>query len=156
MRNNPDQFIEIITEHSWLEYLTNMSRDGTWADHLIVQAVANALNLNIHMAESDPNFSEHTHINPLNMHNTPVDIFIAHVGEVHYDSTAQINQHCSASHQNQLGTDKTIISKVSTNTFSKSRKEYMRDYMGKRRADHQYKEQEKKREKVCQKFKYTV
>ena len=43
--HNPEQFIESNTEYSWQHYLTQMSRPGTWADAIIIQAVANCLNL---------------------------------------------------------------------------------------------------------------
>ena len=52
MRNNPERFIESSTDHSWLRYLANMSHQGTWADALVIQAVADALNLTIHIIES--------------------------------------------------------------------------------------------------------
>ena len=45
LRQNPERFIESNLDQSWLEYLENMSRQGTWADNLIIQAVANVLNL---------------------------------------------------------------------------------------------------------------
>jgi hypothetical protein len=34
MRESPERFIENNTENSWLEYLNNMSMQGTWADQL--------------------------------------------------------------------------------------------------------------------------
>jgi hypothetical protein len=37
-----------------------MSRLGSWADHIIIQAVANANNLRIHITESAQNFTETT------------------------------------------------------------------------------------------------
>ena len=33
LTENPERFIESNVEASWLRYLTNMSRQGTWADH---------------------------------------------------------------------------------------------------------------------------
>ena len=33
---------------------------GTWADHIIIQAVANSNNLRIHIIEGAPNFAEFT------------------------------------------------------------------------------------------------
>ena len=45
LRVKPERFIESNTEHSWAEYLNNMSRQGTWCDALVVQAVADSLNL---------------------------------------------------------------------------------------------------------------
>ena len=47
MRNNPERFIESNTENSWLRYLNNMCIQGTWADALIIQAVADALKVTI-------------------------------------------------------------------------------------------------------------
>ena len=58
LRQNPERFIESNLEQSWLEYLENMSRQGTWADNLIIQAVADALNLKIIIIESDPTFAD--------------------------------------------------------------------------------------------------
>ena len=58
--NCPEHFVEYNTDQSWLHYLQNMSRLGTWADHIIIQSVANINNLRIHITESAPNFSEST------------------------------------------------------------------------------------------------
>ena len=54
MRDNPDRFIERNTETSWLSYLNDMSIQGTWADALIIQAVADALQCN-HVNRATPN-----------------------------------------------------------------------------------------------------
>ena len=43
MRDNPERCIESNTENSWLRYLNNMSIQGTWADALNIQPVADAL-----------------------------------------------------------------------------------------------------------------
>ena len=43
MIDNPERFIESITENSWLRYLNNMCIQGTWTDALIIQAVADQL-----------------------------------------------------------------------------------------------------------------
>ena len=47
MRDNPERFIESNTENSWLRYLNNMCIQGAWADALIIQAAADALNVTI-------------------------------------------------------------------------------------------------------------
>ena len=57
MRDNPERFIESNTENSWLRYLNNMSIQGTWADALIIQAVADALNVTIQIVESNQGFA---------------------------------------------------------------------------------------------------
>ena len=56
MRDNPERFIENNTENSWLRYL-NMSIQGTWADALIIQAVADALKVTIQIVESNQGFA---------------------------------------------------------------------------------------------------
>ena len=43
--HNPEQFIESKTDYSWQGYLNNMSCQGTWADVIIIEAVASCLNL---------------------------------------------------------------------------------------------------------------
>ena len=56
LMHNPEQFIESNTDYSWQRYLNNMSCQGTWADAIIIQAVANCLNLSIHIIESNESF----------------------------------------------------------------------------------------------------
>ena len=62
MRNNQERFIESGTDHSWLRYLAYMSQQRTWADAIVRQAVADALNLTIHIIESNPGFALVTNI----------------------------------------------------------------------------------------------
>ena len=50
LQQNPERFIESNTENSWLEYLTNISMQGTWSDVVIIQAVAEQLILKITIA----------------------------------------------------------------------------------------------------------
>ena len=57
MRDNPERFFEGNTENSWLRYLNNMSIQGTWADALIIQAVADALKVTIQRIESNQGFA---------------------------------------------------------------------------------------------------
>ena len=66
MRENPERFIESNSENSWSEYLSSMSRKGTWADGLIIQAIADKHNLKIHIVESNPNFTEFTVVQAVN------------------------------------------------------------------------------------------
>ena len=84
---NPDHFIESNTERSWEGYLTNMSCQGTWADAIIVQAVANCLNLTIYIVESNESFAPLTVVQPINMTGDCRNIVIGHIGETHYVST---------------------------------------------------------------------
>ena len=54
MKENPERFIESNTEDSWIEYLSNMAKQGTWADGLIIQAVADKFHLKIDIVETNP------------------------------------------------------------------------------------------------------
>ena len=87
LRENPERFIESNLETSWLEYLKNMTMQGTWADDIIIQAVADAMNLMIHIVESNENFIEITVVEAANVIQNPRSIFIGHIGEMHYIST---------------------------------------------------------------------
>ena len=64
MRDNPERFIESNTENSWLRYLNNMCIQGTWADALIIQAVADALTVTIQIVESNQGFCTTYHCLP--------------------------------------------------------------------------------------------
>ena len=90
LRNHPEQFIESNVEYSWLGYLNNMSRQGTWCDNLIIQAVATALNCAIHITETAENFAETTVVHPVNTQGRPRTIYLGHLDEIHYVSTAPI------------------------------------------------------------------
>lgn len=63
-----------------------MSR--TWADAIIIQAVANCLNLLVHIAESNPTFSPVTVVGPLNITNA-LNIYIGHLDETYFVSTTE-------------------------------------------------------------------
>ena len=67
MRDNPERFIESNTEISWLEYLNNMSMQGTWCDNMIIQAVADQLKLKIIIAETHEGFQEYSIIQPVSL-----------------------------------------------------------------------------------------
>jgi len=47
MKNNPERFTESSTDHSRLRYIAYISHQGTWADAIVIQAVADALNLTV-------------------------------------------------------------------------------------------------------------
>ena len=68
IRANPERFIESNTENSWLRYLNNMSIQGTWAA-LIIQAVADALEVTIQIVESNQGFAPLTTVNPVQKRN---------------------------------------------------------------------------------------
>ena len=56
-----------------------MAKQGTRADNIIVQAVANSLNVTINIVESNANFSPVTVINPINTNGQTTNIFIGHI-----------------------------------------------------------------------------
>ena len=70
-------------------YLCSMSRHlGTWADHIIIQEVADVMNLKIHIIESDYNFRDMSLVEPSNstIENTR-PVYVGHIGQIHYVST---------------------------------------------------------------------
>ena len=87
--NNPERFIKSSTDHLWSSYLANMSHQGTWADALVIQAVANALNFTIHFMESNLGFALVTNIRPVGHISTdPVpEITISEATQRHYNFT---------------------------------------------------------------------
>ena len=66
-----------------------MSQLGTWANNIIIQAVANTKHLRIHVIESAQNFSEATVVSSIyNQQGGNLrDIYIGHLDELHYVST---------------------------------------------------------------------
>ncbi|CAH3194140.1 unnamed protein product [Porites evermanni] len=96
MRDNPERFIESNTENSWLRYRNNMCIQGTWADALIIQAVADALNVAIQIVESNQGFAPLI-ITSLIQLNTSSTITIGHIDECHYVSTTALQSDASIS-----------------------------------------------------------
>ena len=67
-----------------------MSCQGTWADAIIIQAVANiGLNLSIHIAESNETFAPVTVVQPVNVTTGCTDIYIGHIDETQCLSTVE-------------------------------------------------------------------
>jgi len=90
LTENPERFIESNSEHSWIQYLTSMSCQGTWADGIIIQAIGDAFNLKIHIIESHPDFAEITLVEGVtapSLSHEQLAIFIGHLDEFHYVST---------------------------------------------------------------------
>jgi hypothetical protein len=84
MRDNPERFIESNTEHSWLEYLNNMSMQGTWSDNMIIQAVADQLKLKIVIAETHEQFSEYSIVEAVSSTQQLTEVYLGHIDEYHY------------------------------------------------------------------------
>ena len=66
-----------------------MSCQGTWADAIITQAVANCLNLSFHIAELNETLTPVTVVQPLNVTTACTNIYIGHIGETHYVSAIE-------------------------------------------------------------------
>ena len=90
MRDNPERFIESNTKNSWLRYLNNMSIQGTWADALIIQTVADVLKVTMQIVESNQGFAPLTTVYPVQERNTSSTITIGHIDECHYISTTAL------------------------------------------------------------------
>ena len=78
---NLEQFIESNTDHSWQDYLKNMSCQETRADAIIIQAVANCLYLSIHITESFETFAPVTVVQAVNVTEEYTNIYIGHISE---------------------------------------------------------------------------
>ncbi len=143
--NCPEHFVEYNTDQSWLQYLRSMWTLGTWADHIIIQAVANTNHLRINITESALNFSESTIVSSI--YTQPEgqnvrDIYIGHLDELHYVSTTPItvitqtnqmtnsqtnsNSRDSQSNLETLSNETALLKKLD------ERKKYMEEYMKER------------------------
>ena len=135
LREYPEEFIESNVANSWLGYLNTMSMQGTWWDGLIVQAVANALRITLHIMESYQNFTKRTIIEPaLTLQGEQRTLYSGHINEVHYVSTVpdvpelfrtKITNTCSTS----------IHESKSSSAIEYHKNYYFRTYMRKRRAN---------------------
>ena len=94
MRENPERFIESNTENLWLRYLNNMCTQGTWADALIIQAVADALKVTIQIVESNQGFAPVTTVYPVQERNTLSTITIGHIDEYQLNYISLCINHC--------------------------------------------------------------
>ena len=102
-----------------------MSIQGTWCDGLIIQAVADQLNLRIVIAESNEHFAEYNIIRavtPLQ----PTDIYLGHLGEYHYLSTVPCATTTDPDLLHQL--NKTITPTSPNKNVKENRNAYMRKY----------------------------
>ena len=82
-----------------------MCIQGTWADALIIQAVADALNVTIQIVESNQGFAPLTTFYPVQERNTSSTITIGHFDECHYVSTTALQSNTSISMCSELTND---------------------------------------------------
>lgn len=94
-----------------------MSLQGTWANHIIIQAVADAMNLKIHIIESDSNYREITLVQPANATSDITSIYIGHMGQMHYVSSCNSFEQDS-NHRNANDIQQTIPNDSVQNEFS--------------------------------------
>ena len=132
---NPEQFIESNTDHSWQDYLNNMSCQGTWAEAIIIQAVTNCLNLSIHITESFETFAPVTVVQAVNVTGEHTNIYIGHISETHYVSTAETRNGQEHVPNNKIS-DQSVFEKQKIDKQEKRRSDqgYMKEYMKRRRA----------------------
>lgn len=150
LQENPERFIESNTENSWVQYLNNMSLQGTWADHIAIQAVALALNLRIHIIETAQNFNEITIVEGIYGDNRPLlDVYIGHLEELHYVSTLPI---ATLSSSDQLNNKQVSTCNNSSQGIQIDQKEkrriYIKEYMRKKRMSANFKEGERESQKT--------
>ena len=80
-----------------------LSIQGTWADALIIQTVADVLKVTIQIVESNQGFAPLTTVYPVQERNTLSTITTGHIDECHYVSTtALIQSNASISMCNEL------------------------------------------------------
>ena len=84
MRKDPERFIESSTDHSWLNSLACVSQQGALANAIVIQAVADALNLTIHISESNSGSTSVTNSSAVSSESDTTAITIGHLDEVHY------------------------------------------------------------------------
>ena len=81
-----------------------MCIQSTWADALIVQAVADAINVSIQMVKSNLGFSPNTTVNLVQERNslsTIITIGRRHIDAYHYVSTTPLQSNASISMYNK-------------------------------------------------------
>ena len=82
-----------------------MSVQGTWAEELIIQTVADALKVTIQTVESHQGFAPLTTVYPVQERNTLSTITIGHIDECHYVSTTALQSNPPISMCNELMND---------------------------------------------------
>jgi hypothetical protein len=70
---------------SWEDYLTRMSRPCEWGDHILLQAVTDAFNLEVVVFNVFQDDIRRTEVNPGKTTRVRrIPIFLGHIGEFHY------------------------------------------------------------------------
>ncbi|OWF46809.1 uncharacterized protein LOC110455155 [Mizuhopecten yessoensis] len=94
LRDNPESedgtpYALFLDAETWDEYLSRMSQDGEWGDHMMLQAISQVTKRNIqvihHDAERDWTVIEYK-LDTLDKSDKTDCLFLGHVGEFHYVS----------------------------------------------------------------------
>ena len=117
-----------------------MPCQGTWSDAIIIQAVANCLNLSFYIAESNETFNPVTIVQPMNVTSGCTKIYITHIGETRYMSTVE-NSSSDLTKSKRRGQGQNLIEDKLLDEKEK-RRAYKKEYMKKKRADAEYRKKE--------------
>ncbi len=85
-----DLFNFVDGYQTWADYLTNMERDGTWGDHVILYAAANCYQTCICVISSLPHHDDQTVKPDCPIDSTNRPLVLGHVHELHYVSLQPI------------------------------------------------------------------
>ncbi|XP_078616534.1 uncharacterized protein LOC144884871 [Branchiostoma floridae x Branchiostoma japonicum] len=94
LRMNPrnahgDHLSDFLSNQTWMEYLETMSRDGTWGDHVVLQAMADMLGRDVFIVssvEAPENFVTVLQPQPEAKPETAHPLLLGHYAENHYTS----------------------------------------------------------------------
>ena len=54
LRSDPEHYVEFLPDEDWDSYVRRMEQDGTWGDHVTLQAVADAYKVTVHLYSAHP------------------------------------------------------------------------------------------------------
>ncbi|XP_035697782.1 uncharacterized protein LOC118430856 [Branchiostoma floridae] len=91
LRRNPrnargDHLSDFIPNQTWEEYLDTMSRDGTWGDHVVLQAMADMLGRDVIIVSSVEADNYVTVLHPQSQTSPRISLLLGHYAENHYAS----------------------------------------------------------------------
>ncbi|CAH3032687.1 unnamed protein product [Porites lobata] len=124
LQSYPELYIESISNDHWNNYIQQMSKQGTWCDNIIMQAVANAYNCVIHITQSNINSPESTILTPVADQDGRKTIFIGYINEL-YDVSTLTDK--NSRYKNKLTCIKRKLSETNENRHGRLLKH--RNYM---------------------------
>eukprot|EP00058_Branchiostoma_floridae_P015699 XP_002601187.1 hypothetical protein BRAFLDRAFT_75632 [Branchiostoma floridae] len=81
-----DHLSDFIPNQTWEEYLDTMSRDGTWGDHVVLQAMADMLGRDVIIVSSVEADNYVTVLHPQSQTSPRISLLLGHYAENHYAS----------------------------------------------------------------------